>query len=66
MKTRASRIVKRIEISSHQVLALETEFGTTMITIIPHISGHQRYTIEIEYVPYSLAEKERPLDLKRN
>ena len=66
MKTKTPRLVRRIEISSHQALALENEFGTTLITVIPHISGRPRYTIELEYVPYSVNGTERTLELKRN
>ena len=66
MNAKTPRVLQMIEISAHQELALETEFGTTVITVIPHLSGGQRYTISLEYFPCALSGSERTLELRRN
>ena len=66
MSTQAGQNMQNIEIRAYQTFALETEFGSTLITVIPHISGTQRYTVQLQYVPYSLKGLERTFEFRKN
>jgi hypothetical protein len=55
-----------IDVRAHETLTIETEFGTTLITIVPHISGMPKYRLRIEYVPYTLTDGESLLPIRRN
>lgn len=66
MSRQMQRVRNDIEVGPHETISIETEFGTTLVTVVPHISGARRYTLQVEYVPYTLAGTRDLLDRRRN
>ena len=66
MSGKHPRVRTDVDIAAHETLTIETEFGTTLITIVPHISGMPRYRLRIEYLPYPLSGAPALIAIRRN